>query len=166
MNRIRKIFFVLIIAVGLYSGIRYVGSVIHYNCAFVAEDCPPPFNAVGQIGWYLTGGSLIPLWNHDTTAVRKVSWNIENVNPDTNEQRIAADVTFMDGTTREYDLGTAHGCTGKTKEAIEDRKLMFGKVDCYYALSGTTCSAFNQKGVFRIERYDQSAKDCSIRATP
>lgn len=52
----------VIIVVGLYLGVRYFGSAIHYACANPAEDCPPPINAVGQLGFYITGGPLVPLW--------------------------------------------------------------------------------------------------------
>ena len=62
MNRALSILFALIILFGLYSGVRYWGALIHYACANPAEDCPPPINAAGQLGWYITGGSLVPFW--------------------------------------------------------------------------------------------------------
>ena len=173
MDRYLKILAVIVIVVGCYLGIRYVGSVIHYNAVQPAEDAPPPIRLVGDLGFYLTGGSLLPLWNHDATTVMKVTWNIEKANPAITsaddfhfyEQRIAADVTTLDGKTKRYDLGTAMGCTGKEMNEIEDHKIMFGKVDCNGALTSTTFAAFNQNNGFRIERYDGSAKDGSIQTS-
>jgi hypothetical protein len=173
MENIVRILVIAVIVTGSYLGVRYVGSIIHYNCVYVAEDCVPPINGVGQLGWYLTGGSLIPLWNEDATTVTKVNWTIEKANPDVTseddyrfyEQKIAADVTTLDGTTKRIELGTAMGCTGETMEVIEDGKIMLGKVDCYYALTGTKFAAFVQKGRFHIERYDESAEDGSITTT-
>ncbi|MDP3646291.1 MAG: hypothetical protein Q8R25_04350, partial [bacterium] len=149
------------------------GSIIHYNAVQPAEDAPPPIRLVGDLGFFLTGGSLIPLWNHDATTVMKVTWSIEKANPQITseddyriyEQKIATDVTTLDGLTKRYDLSTAYGCAGKEMNEIEDHKIMFGKVDCYYALTGTTFAAFFQKGGFRIERYDESAKDGSIKTS-
>ena len=60
-----KIFALSVIIIGSYLGIRYVGVVIHYTCAVPEEDCPPPINLVGQLGYYVTGGDLIPLWTRD-----------------------------------------------------------------------------------------------------
>lgn len=181
MNRNLKIVAIVIIAVAVYTGVRYVSSVIHYGChngvPIVGQDdqddCPPPFFAAGKLGWFATGGSLIPLWNRDATSVEKISWNIEKADPAIMsgddyrfyEQKIAAEVTFMNRTTKEYDLGTAYGCTADTKKEIRERKLMFGTVDCYFALSGTKFAAFSQKDGFRIERYDESARDGSIKTT-
>ena len=65
MNRFVTIFSILVIVIGLYSGVRYVGAVIHYACAVPEEDCPPPFYIAGQFGYYLTGGDLVPLWTRD-----------------------------------------------------------------------------------------------------
>src|SRR3989338_4453325 len=172
---------ILIILVALFLGVRYVGSAIRYGCANPVpldnvpggDDCPPPFYLAGKLGWLLTGGSLIPLWNRDAITVRKVSWTIEKANPAiTNEddyriheQKIAAYVTTMDGTTREYNLGTAYGCTGDTKNEISDNKRFFGRVDCYFALTGTEFAAFSQNRRFNIERYDESAKDGTIKTS-
>ena len=181
MHKTLKIILFVVIALGLYLGVRYVGSIIHYNAVQVAEDTPPPIRLVGDLGFFLTGGSLVPLWNHDATTVMKVTWSIEKANPAVtseddspsspsgqariNEQKIAAYVTTLDGMTKMYDLGTAYGCTGKEMNEIEDHKIMFGKVDCYYALTGTAFAAFLQNGRFHIERYDESAKDGSIKTT-
>src|SRR3989344_8958100 len=173
MNQYLKIFGVVVIVIACYLGVRYVGSIIHYNAVQPAEDAPPPIRLVGDLGFFLTGGSLIPLWNHDATTVIKVTWSIEKANPEItneddyrmNEQKIAAEVTTLDGLTKRYDLGTAMGCTGKEMNKIEDHKIMFGKVDCYYALTGTKFAAFIQKGGFRIERYDESAQDGSIKTS-
>ena len=65
MSRYLKIGGVVIIVIGCYLGIRYFGAVIHYTCVVPEEDCPPPINAVGQLGYYLTGGDLVPLWTRD-----------------------------------------------------------------------------------------------------
>ena len=180
MNILNKIGIAIII-VGLFLGVRYIGSIIHYNAIQPAEDTPPPIRIVGDLGFFLTGGSLNPLWNHDATTVMKVTWSIEKANPTItseddypsspsgqariNEQKITAHVTTLDDMTRKYDLGTAYGCTGKEMNEIEDHKLMLGKVDCYYALTGTAFAAYLQNGHFRIERYDESAKDGSIKTS-
>ena len=65
MNIYIKIFEIVIIVIGLYLGVRYVGAVIHYACAVPEEDCPPPFAILGGLGYYLTGGDLVPLWTRD-----------------------------------------------------------------------------------------------------
>lgn len=178
-----RIFSISILVIALYLGVRYVSAGIHYGChnpvpvvdpgAEDDDDCPPPFVAAGKLGWFLTGGSAMPLWNRDATEVDTVSWNIEQADTAITseddyrfyEQKIAADVTFKDGTTKRYDLGTAYGCTGDTTKELSERKLWFGRVDCYFALSSTTFAAFNQNDEFRIERYDESAKDGSITTT-
>jgi hypothetical protein len=181
MNRYLKIFGVATIVIACYFGVRYVSSVIRYGCANPVplanvpggDDCPPPFYLAGKLGWFLTGGSLMPLWNHDATAVESVSWIIEKADPSITseddhrfyEQKIAVDITFKSGTTKRYDLGTAYGCTSDTKAEILDRKRFFGRVDCYFALTGTKFAAFNQHNGFRIERYDESAQDGSVKTT-
>jgi len=60
-----KIFAVVIIIMGAYLGIRYVGSVIHYGCAEPGSDGPPPLCLMGELGWVITGGDLVPLWTRD-----------------------------------------------------------------------------------------------------
>jgi len=65
MNRFLTILFVLIIALGCYTGVRYLGAVLHYACANPAEDCPPPFYWAGELGWFVTGGSLVPFWTRN-----------------------------------------------------------------------------------------------------
>lgn len=165
MNNLLKTIFIVVIAVGLYTGVRYVGSTIHYNSVQPAEDTPPPIRVIGDAAFYLTGGSLIPLWNHDATTVIKVRWNIETANADMNEQRIAADVTTLDGKSKQYELGTAHGCTGKESNEIQDHAIVLGTVDCYAALTGVKFSTFLKNDQFYIERYDESAKDGSIATT-
>ncbi len=169
-----------IIAIAVFLGVRYVGSTIHYGCSPEpivnvdgGDDCAPPFFLVGKLGFYLTGGPLLPLWNRDATTVRKISWNIEKANPAVTsqddfhfyEQKIAADVTTYDGKTKEYDLGTAYGCTATTTNELQNNTIVIGRVNCYYALTGTTFSAFKHNKGFRIERYDESAKDGSIATT-
>ena len=181
MEKILKYVALTIIVVGLLLGLRYVGSAIRYGCADVpldnvpgGDDCPPPFVLAGKLGWLVTGASFNPLLNRDAVTVRKVSWNIEKANPAITseddfrlyEQKVAADVTFFDGTTKRYQLGTAYGCTGNTRtEIVPERKLIRGRVDCYYALTGTTFAAFLQDSRFHIERYDESAKDGSIKTS-
>lgn len=169
-----------IIVVGVFLGVRYVSTVIRYGCADVpivnvegGDDCPPPFMLASKLGWVVTGASFNPLWNRDATTVEKIHWNIEKANSAITseddyhfyEQKIAVAVTFKDGTTKEYELGTAYGCTGETKNEISDRKRFFGRVDCYFALTGTKFAAFNQDEGFRIERYDESAQDGSIKTS-
>ena len=65
MERYLKALVIVVIIIGLYLGVRYVGAVIHYACAVPEEDCPPPIYGVGQLGFYLTGGELIPLWTRE-----------------------------------------------------------------------------------------------------
>lgn len=62
MENTLKIIAGVIIAIGLFLGVRYVGSVIHYACQVPGEDCPPPFQGVADIAFYITGGGLNPLW--------------------------------------------------------------------------------------------------------
>ena len=180
MNNILKNGALVIIVIGLFLGVRYISTVVRYGCAHVplenvdgGDDCPPPFVGAGKLGWFLTGGPLMPLWNRDATTVDTISWSIEKADPAITseddyrfyEQKIAADVTTFDGTTKRYDLGTAYGCTGDTKNELVDEKFMRGTVDCYYALTGTAFAAFSQKDRFHIERYDESAEDGSIKTT-
>ena len=60
-----KIFALTVIIIGCFLGVRYISAIIHYNCAVGEEDCPPPFRIVAELGWVLTGGSLVPLWTRD-----------------------------------------------------------------------------------------------------
>jgi hypothetical protein len=62
MSTILKIIASIIIIVGLYMGIRYVGAVVHYACAVPEEDCPPPFKGLGDLAFIMTGGNLVPWW--------------------------------------------------------------------------------------------------------
>jgi hypothetical protein len=180
MNPTLKKISIAIIFIGLFLGLRFIGTTIHYNChrepltnVEGGDDCPPPFWAVAQVSFYLTGGSFNPLWNLDATTVRKINWIIEKAHPDITseddfhfyEQKIAADVTTYDGKTKRYDLGTAYGCTGTTTSLLENHTIVIGKVDCYYALTGARFVAHSPHGGFRIERYDESAKDGSIKTT-
>lgn len=172
MGRFLNILFVIVIVIGLFTGVRYIGATIHYGCnpdpiinVEGGDDCAPPIQGLGELGFYLTGGSLLPLLNRDATTVRKVSWDIETINAEMNEQKIAADVTTYDGKTRKYDLGTAHGCTGTTTNELAGSTIVIGRVQCYYALSGTSFTAFKYGKGFSIERYDESAKDGRIATT-
>jgi hypothetical protein len=168
------------VVIAIFFGLRFVSTTIHYGChrepltnVDGGDDCPPPFWAVAQIGFYMTGGSFNPLWNRDTTTVRSVNWSIEKANPEIvseddhrfYEQKIAADITTYDGKTKRYDLGTARGCTGTKTSELENRTIVIGKVDCYFALSGTKFAAFKHGEGFRIERYDESAMDGGITTT-
>jgi|SRR5688572_26276618 len=171
---------IVIIGIGLFIGVRFVGTTIHYGChrepltnVEGGDDCPPPFWAVAQLSFYLTGGSLNPLWNRDAITVRTVSWSIEKAAPSVTspddshfyEQKIAAAVTTYDGKTREYDLGTAYGCTGTKTSELQNHTIVIARVTCNFAESGTTFSAFKGNGGFSIERYDESAKDGNIATT-
>ena len=170
----------VIIVIGIFIGVRYIGSVIHYGChrepivnVDGGDDCPPPFWIVGQLGFYLTGGSFNPLLNRDAITVRKVDWQIEMEDPSVTseddfhfyEQKIAADVTTYDGKTKHYDFGTAYGCTGTTTIELQNHTIVIGRVECNSAEPGTTFVAFKGNGGFHIERYDESAKDGDMRTT-
>lgn len=63
MNKIVAVIGILVIVAGVYMGVRYVATMIHYACANPLEDCPPPFYGLAEIGYYGTGGSLIPLFD-------------------------------------------------------------------------------------------------------
>lgn len=65
MEKAIKIFGIIAIVVACYVGIRYVSTAIHYGCAVPEEDCPPPFRAAADLGYVLTGGSLVPFWTRD-----------------------------------------------------------------------------------------------------
>ncbi len=65
MERHLKIIGIVVIVVGCYLGIRYFGSVIHYSCAEPESDGPPPICLMGELGWVLTGGNLVPLWTRN-----------------------------------------------------------------------------------------------------
>lgn len=179
MNILKNIALIIIV-IGIFLGVRYVSTVIRYGCAHVplenvegGDDCPPPFVLAGKLGWFLTGGPLMPLWSRDATTVDRISWDITKANPTItseddyriNEQKIAANITFFDGAVKRYDLGTAYGCKGDTKNELVDGKFVRGTVDCYYALTGVKFAAFSQNARFHIERYDESAQDGSIKTS-
>ena len=63
MNKFVAWIGIIIIVVGVYSGVRYVSTMIHYACLNPLEDCPPPFRGLADLGYYATGGSLIPLFD-------------------------------------------------------------------------------------------------------
>jgi len=170
----------VIIVIGIFLGVRYVGSAIHYGChrepivnVDGGDDCPPPFWVVGQLGFYLTGGSFNPLLNRDAITVRKVSWYIEKADPSITsqddfhfyEQKIAADVTTYDGNTKRYDLGTAYGCIGTATSELENHTIVIGRVKCDFGESGATFAAFKGNGGFHIERYDKFPEDDGISTT-
>ncbi len=55
----------IIIVCAVFLGVRYIGSVIHYACLVPEEDCPPPFRVLADVGFFVTGGELVPLWRQD-----------------------------------------------------------------------------------------------------
>lgn len=63
MEKFLKVFGIVVIVAGVFLGVRYVSTNVHYACANPAEDCPPPLYGLAQIGYYSTGGSLIPLFD-------------------------------------------------------------------------------------------------------
>lgn len=63
MKRIITIVGLIVIVVGMYTGVRYVSTMIHYACANPLEDCPPPFHGLAEMGYYGTGGKFIPLFD-------------------------------------------------------------------------------------------------------
>lgn len=66
MNQALKVIGFAIIVIGLYLGVRYLGALIHYASANPAEDGPPPIVLAGQLAFYITGGTLIPLFLQDS----------------------------------------------------------------------------------------------------
>ncbi len=62
MNGILKLVAIMVIVAGVYTGVRYIGTVVHYACQVKGEDCPPPFKGLGDIAFIITGGNLVPLW--------------------------------------------------------------------------------------------------------
>lgn len=106
-------------------------------------------------------------------TVQKINWSIELANPkitDENDfqkhaQAISIDVTFTDNSTKHYKLGTAYGCTGSTIQSVENGRNIFGKIKCYYSLSGVEFTAYSKNGKFTVERGDESAMDGSIKTT-
>ncbi len=62
MNGILKTIAIVVIVSGIYIGVRYMGSVVHYACQVPGEDCPPPFKGLGDLAFFVTGGNLVPLW--------------------------------------------------------------------------------------------------------
>lgn len=63
MNRFIAVLGIIIIVLGVYTGVRYVSTMIHYACTNPLEDCPPPFYGLAEIGYYGTGGKFIPLFD-------------------------------------------------------------------------------------------------------
>lgn len=61
-----KIVALVIIVIGLYLGVRYLGALIHYASANPAEDGSPPIVLAGQLAFYVTGGTLVPLFLQDS----------------------------------------------------------------------------------------------------
>lgn len=63
MKRFLVAFGILVIVIGVYVGVRYISTMIHYACLNPVEDCPPPFRALADLGYYATGGSLVPVFD-------------------------------------------------------------------------------------------------------
>lgn len=63
MNRFVAVIGIIVIVSGIYLGVRYVSTMIHYACLNPVEDCPPPFRGLADLGYYATGGSLIPVFD-------------------------------------------------------------------------------------------------------
>gem|GEM_PF-1290638 len=63
MERFIKVVGIIVIVVGIYTGVRYVSTMIHHACANPLEDCPPPFHGLAEIGYYGTGGKFIPVFD-------------------------------------------------------------------------------------------------------
>lgn len=168
MKTLRNIALVIIV-IGIFLGVRYVGTTIHYGChrepltnVDGGDDCAPPIYGVGQLGFYLTGGSFNPFLNRDAITVRTIKWNIEK---GAEVDKIGADVTTYDGNTKSYDLGTAMNCTGTNTSELQNHTIVIGRVKCNFAESGTTFVAFKGNGGFYIERYDESPEDSGISTT-
>jgi len=107
-------------------------------------------------------------------TIDKVSFDIELANPTISDeddpqryqQAISADVTFSDGKVKQHSLGTAYGCVATTTvPASANDKTIFGKLECYYALSDVQFIAYLQNDKFIIERNEVSAKDGSVVTT-
>lgn len=98
-------------------------------------------------------------------GVQKISWVIERANPnitDNNdyrksEQAISIEITVDGEGTNRYYLGTAYGCTGSTIASSQNGKKVFGKVNCYYSLTGTDFTSYLENGRFVVERLDEDA---------
>ncbi len=111
--------------------------------------------------------------NPPSSTVQKINWIIEKANPNItddndyrkSEQAISVDVTFADNVTRHYKVGNAYGCTGSTTQSTENGKTIYGKVSCYFALSGVSFTMYLQNGRYSIDRGDESAKDGSVKIT-
>jgi hypothetical protein len=70
MERTMKILGVACILVAAYVGVRYVSATINYACSVPEEDCPPPFFGLAKIGFYATGGELVPFWTREDDTLR------------------------------------------------------------------------------------------------
>lgn len=63
MNRFIALMGIVVIVAGVYMGVRYISTMIHYGCLNPLEDCPPPFKGLADIGYYATGGPLVPVFD-------------------------------------------------------------------------------------------------------
>lgn len=105
-----------------------------------------------------SGTSTAPV----SVAVAGIAWFIEPAYPEiTNDDdyhkyfdKVAIEVTFADGTVKKYPLGEAPGCSRQDKPVSEQEgREIFGRVLCYFALSGTDFTAYSQDGTFVVEEY-------------
>jgi hypothetical protein len=160
-SKIYRYIVAIIFGTGLLFGVRFVASTIHYGCHADritniedGDDCAPPIKVVGEIGFYLTGGSFNPVFNRDAITVRKVSWVIED--------KVFADVTTYDGQTKRYNLGVSDGCVGSVISELKNKTIVIGRVVCDL---GIKYIAFKSKNGFFIERYDEVSEGQSNAAT-
>ncbi len=99
-----------------------------------------------------------------TSRPVSVSWDISLTNPAADsykkdEQSVVVIVTFDNGGTKRYELGTAYGCESDITKKTEGSRTVYGFVNCYYSLSGTAFIAYKvgSGGDFIIERRDDDA---------
>ncbi len=48
-NKKVKIVGLVFAAVALYYGLQYASSAVHYNCAIIKDDCPPPIYGASEL---------------------------------------------------------------------------------------------------------------------
>lgn len=94
-------------------------------------------------------------------AAESVRWRVTAGADTDSEQNIAVDVTFVDGTVKSYDLGKERGCSESNVPSGSE----IGRMNCYYALSGTAFIAYTDSGRLIIARDRESAKDGSVSRT-
>lgn len=110
------------------------------------------------------------------TSVRRIAWHVDpppRTAPfddfESAKQTISIDITTASGTER-YALGTAYGCdAGDVSDTVTARgKNVLGRVQCYYALTGTTFTMYSDTTLidanmgkysvrYWVERFDDDA---------